>query len=61
MTLEELIRYAIDGMAIDDNLEQNGFASKVQELIDVLIDYSPDTGKDIKYILANYALQIENR
>lgn len=54
MMLEEVIRYAIDGMSLDDNLTQRGFADKVQDLIDVLIDFPKDTDKDLRDILVNY-------
>ena len=59
MTLEKVIRYAITG--IIEGSESEDPDQDIQELVDILIDYSPDTGKDIKYILTNYALQIGNR
>ncbi len=52
MMLEEVIRYAIDGMSIDDNLTTKDFTLKIQDLIDVLIDYPDYTDKDLKSILS---------
>ena len=51
MTLEELIRYAIDGMAQDDNLTQKEFTKRIQELIDILIDFDNITGESLVDLL----------
>ena len=59
MMLEELIRYAIDGMTFDDNLTQRDFASKVQNLVDVLIDFPTYTDKDLLEILTDYTRYVE--
>ena len=54
MMLEEVIRYAIDGLALDPNLTDRTMATAIQQLIDVLIDYPSDTDKDLRDILAGY-------
>lgn len=57
--LEELIRYAIDGMTLDDNLRQCDCVSKIQSLIDVLIDFPNYTDKDLLEILADYTRYVK--
>ena len=59
MMLEELIRYAIDGMTLDDNLRQCDFAVKIQSLVDVLIDFPKYTDKDLREILSDYTRYVE--
>lgn len=59
MMLEELIRYAIDGMTFDDNLTQRDFASKIENLVDVLIDFPTYTDKNLHEILADYIRYVE--
>ena len=55
MMLEEILRYAIDGMVmVDPDLSPRLQASRIQEIVDILIDFPNDTDKDLRDILASY-------
>lgn len=54
MTLEELIRYAIDGIMLDPDASARSRASRIQELVDILIDFPNETDNDLHVILAHY-------
>lgn len=54
MMLEEIIRYAIDGILLDPDASLRTKASRIQELVDILIDFPDETDNDLKVILANY-------
>ena len=51
MTLEELIRYSIDGILSGDR-EPESARCYIQELVDILIDFPDDTDKDLRSILS---------
>ena len=52
MTLEEVIRYAIDGMImVDPDLSPRNQASRIQELVDILIDFGNLTGESLVDLL----------
>ena len=60
MMLEELIRCAIDGIVIaNPDLSPRNVASKIQELVDILIDFSDFTDKDLREILADYTRYVK--
>lgn len=52
--LEEVIRYAIDGIMLDPDASPRNKASRIQELVDILIDFPDETDNDLHVILANY-------
>lgn len=51
MTLEQVIRYAIDGILFSRDRGPESTSCNIQELVDILIDYGNITDKSLKDLL----------
>ena len=51
MTLEQIIRFAIDGILVSPDRGPEATSCHIQELIDILIDYSTITDRNLKDLL----------